>query len=146
VENVAAIAWLVAGLLLAAAEVLVGELTLLMLGVAAIGTAGFSALTDFPVVVDALLFGVFTLILLAGVRPALHRKFGSEPPTLTNVHALPGKSATVLEEVSDSAGLVRLGGEVWTARPMNVGDVFEPGTTVSVMKIDGATAVVWKGP
>lgn len=145
-ENVAAIAWLVAGLLLAAAEVMVGELTLLMLGVAAIGTAGFSALTDFPVVVDALVFGVITLVLFAGVRPTLRRKFDNAPPILTNVHALPGKTATVLEQVSDSAGLVKLGGEVWTARPMNVGDVFEPGATVSVMMIDGATAVVWKGP
>src|SRR5690606_12874073 len=143
---VAAIAWLVAGLLLAAAEVLVGELTLLMLGVAALGTAGFSAATDFPVVVDALVFGVITLVLFAGVRPVLRRKFGAEPPTLTNVHALPGKSATVLGQVSESAGLVKLGGEVWTARAMNVGDVFEPGATVSVMAIDGASAVVWKGP
>src|SRR5690606_765988 len=117
-----------------------------MLGAAALGTAGFSAATDFPVVVDALVFGLITLVLFAGVRPVLRRRFGNEPPTLTNVHALPGKTAIVLEEVSDSAGLVKLAGEVWSARAMNVGDVFEPGATVSVMAIDGATAVVWKGP
>jgi membrane protein implicated in regulation of membrane protease activity len=29
---------------------------------------------------------------------------------------------------------------------MNDGDVFEPGERVTVMHIDGATAVVWKNP
>ncbi|PFX03696.1 hypothetical protein CJ469_01570 [Nocardia farcinica] len=142
----AAIAWLVAGILLAAAEMLVGDLTLLMIGVAALGTAGVSAAADTSVIVDAVVFGVITLVLLLGVRPVLRRQFGTPPPVPTNVHALPGKTALVLEEVTDTAGLVKLAGEVWTARPMNQGDVFEPGTTVSVMEIDGATAVVWKGP
>jgi membrane protein implicated in regulation of membrane protease activity len=35
---------------------------------------------------------------------------------------------------------------VWTARPLNDGDVFEPGELVTVMNINGATAMVWKNP
>ncbi|WP_054813015.1 NfeD family protein [Nocardia arizonensis] len=142
----AAIVWLVAGALLAAAEMLTGDLTLLMLGTAALGTAGVSAAAGTSLVTDAVVFGVISAVLLIGVRPALRRRFGTPPPTLTNVDALPGKSALVLEEVTEHAGRVKLGGEVWTARPMNIDEIYEPGTTVYVMKIDGATAVVWKGP
>ncbi|WP_109527362.1 MULTISPECIES: NfeD family protein [Nocardia] len=142
----AAVVWLVAGVLLAAAEMLTGDLTLLMLGAAALGTAGVSAAADTSLVVDAIVFGVISAILFLGVRPMLRRRFGTPPPIPTNVDALTGKSALVLEEVAAHSGRVKLGGEEWTARPMNADESYEPGATVYVMKIDGATAVVWKGP
>ena len=37
---------------------------------------------------------------------------------------------------------MKIGGEVWTARPYDEDHVFEPGTRVDVMKIEGATALV----
>ncbi|WP_280400307.1 NfeD family protein [Nocardia carnea] len=142
----AAVVWLVAGLLLAAAEMFVGELTLLMLGSAALLTAGVSFLADAPVVVEAVVFAVSAVVLLLGVRPALMRRFGTPPPTPTNAEALPGKTALVLEPVGEHGGRVKLGGEVWSARSLDPGEEYPQGTTVYVMKIDGATAVVWKGP
>ncbi|WP_345495641.1 NfeD family protein [Nocardia callitridis] len=142
----AAIFWLVAGVLLAAAEMLTGDLTLLMLGVAALGTAGVSAAADTSLVLDAVVFAILTGVLILGVRPMLRRRYGTPPPIPTNVDALPGKTALVLDEISEHSGQVKLGGEVWTARPMETTEVYEPGTTVYVMRIDGATAVVWKGP
>ena len=143
---VAAIVWLVAGILLAAAEMFIGELTLLMLGSAALLTAGVSFLADTTPVVDAVVFAVSAVVLLLGVRPVLLRRFGTPPPTLTNADALPGKTARVLEPVGEHGGLVKLGGEVWTARSLDPGEQYPEGATVYVMKIDGATAVVWKGP
>lgn len=138
--------WLVAGVLLAAAEALVGEFFLLMLAGGALVTAGFSAVTDVPVWVDAIVFGVVSLALVLGVRPALLRRFDQPPLKLTNVAALTGKKALVLEEVAEHRGQVKLDGDVWTARPLDVTEVYPPGTTVTVMEIDGATAVVWRGP
>ena len=41
---------------------------------------------------------------------------------------------------------MKLDGEIWTARPYNDDDVYEAGDHVTVMHIDGATAVVWKTP
>ncbi|NKY54641.1 NfeD family protein [Nocardia flavorosea] len=145
-DGVAAIVWLVAGVLLAAAEMFIGELTLLMLGSAALLTAGVSFLTDAPVVVDAVVFAVSAVVLLLGVRPALLRRFGTPPPTPTNVDALTGKTALVLEPVGEHDGRVKLSGEVWSARSLDPGEEYPEGATVYVMKIDGATAVVWKGP
>ena len=58
--------------------------------------------------------------------------------------ALEGKSALVLDRVARHEGQVKLDGEVWTARPLDDDDVYEPGDHVTVMRIDGATAVVFK--
>ncbi len=123
-----------------------GEFFLLMLAGGALVTAGFSAATDFPVWVDAIVFGVVSLALVLGVRPALLRRFDKPPLKLMNTAALPGKQALVLEEVAAHSGQVKLDGDVWTARPLDVTEVYPPGTTVTVMEIDGATAVVWRGP
>ena len=48
----------------------------------------------------------------------------------------------MLERVDAAGGQVKLGGEVWTARPYDEDDVLEPGARVEVLKIDGATALV----
>ena len=48
----------------------------------------------------------------------------------------------MLDRVACDEGQVKLDGQVWTARPLNDGDVYEPGESVTVMHIDGATAVV----
>lgn len=144
--GVAAIIWLIAGVVLAAAEALTGDFFLLMLAGGALATAGVSAVTDFPVWGDAIVFGVVSLALVLGVRPILLRKFSAPPLLSTNAAALTGKSALVLEQVSAHEGQIKLGGEVWTARPLDETEVYAPGTTVTVMEIDGATAVVWRGP
>ncbi|TQF66488.1 NfeD family protein [Rhodococcus spelaei] len=142
----AAIIWLVAGVLLAAAEALTGDFFLLMLAGGALATAGVTAVTDLPVWIDAVIFAVVSLALILGVRPALLRRFSKPPLLPTNVEALPGKRALVLEEVAEHGGQIKLDGQVWTARALDVTEVYPPGTTVTVMEIDGATAVVWKGP
>ncbi|CNL34666.1 Conserved membrane protein of uncharacterised function [Mycobacterium tuberculosis] len=41
-------------------------------------------------------------------------------------------------------GQVKLDGQLWTARPLNDAEVYEPGESVTVMHIDGATAVVFR--
>jgi membrane protein implicated in regulation of membrane protease activity len=125
---------------------LTGDLTLLMLGGGALITAGISFAAGTSLVMDAIIFAVVAVALMLGVRPVLLRHFGKPPLTPTNVDALTGKSALVLESVSEHAGQVKLDGEVWTARPFDPEDEYPPGTKVYVMKIDGATAVVWKGP
>ncbi|MET4050049.1 membrane protein implicated in regulation of membrane protease activity [Rhodococcus sp. UYP5] len=145
-EVVAAIIWLIAGIALAAAEALTGDFFLLMIAGGALATAGISAVTDFPVWADAVVFGLVSLVLVLGVRPMLLRRFAAPPALATNAAALSGKSAIVLEQVSAHEGQVKLGGEVWTARPLDESEVYAPGVTVTVMEIDGATAVVWRGP
>ncbi len=140
----AALIWLIFALGLAAAEALTGDMFLLMLGGGALAAAGSSWLLDWPVWADGAVFLVVSVLLLAVVRPALRRRLTPARELQTGVKALEGKSALVLDRVARDGGQVKLDGQVWTARPLNDGDVYEPGELVTVMHIDGATAVVWK--
>lgn len=140
----AALIWLVAALGLAGAEALTGDMFLLMLGGGALAAAGASWLFSWPVWADGLVFLVVSVLLLALVRPALRRRMLAGAPEETGIAALEGKHALVLGRVSEHDGQVKLDGEIWTARPLNEDDIYEPGEQVTVMRIDGATAVVWK--
>ena len=140
----AAVIWLIVALGLAGAEALTGDMFLLMLGGGALAAAGSSWLLDLPIWADGAVFLVVSVLLLVLVRPALRRRLTPAKSLPTGVKALEGKSALVLDRVARDEGQVKVDGQVWTARPLNDGDVFEPGELVTVMHIDGATAVVWK--
>lgn len=138
--------WLVLALVLAGAEVLTGDLFLLMLAGGALAATGSSWLLDWPIWADGVVFLAVSVLLLVGVRPVLRRRLAAGPALPDPAKALEGKPALVLDRVSRHQGQVKLDGEVWTARPFNDDDVFEPGDQVTVMHIDGATAVVWRNP
>ncbi|HEU4361882.1 MAG TPA: NfeD family protein [Mycobacterium sp.] len=140
----AAVLWLIAALGLAGAEALTGDMFLLMLGGGALAAAATSWLSDWAVWADGAVFLVVSVLLLVLVRPVLRRRLSPAAGIETGISALPGKSALVLDRVAQHGGRVKLDGEVWTARPLNDGDVYQPGEQVTVMHIDGATAVVWK--
>jgi membrane protein implicated in regulation of membrane protease activity len=140
----AAVIWLIVALGLAGAEALTGDMSLLMLGGGALAAAGSSWLLDLPVWADGAVFLVVSVLLLVLVRPVLRRGLTSARGIRVGLQALEGKSALVLDRVARDEGQVKLDGQVWTARPLNASDVFEPGELVTVMHIDGATAVVWK--
>jgi membrane protein implicated in regulation of membrane protease activity len=135
--------WLIAALALAGAEALTGDLFLLMLSGGALAAVASSLLVD-NIVVDGVVFLVVSIMLLVVVRPALRRRFTSGEGLPEPAKALEGKSALVLGTVARHEGQVKLEGEVWTARPLNDDDVYEVGDHVTVMRIDGATAVVFK--
>ena len=139
-----ALIWLIAALVLAGAEVLTGDMFLLMLGGGALAAAGADWLFGWPTWADGAVFLVVSVLLLVLVRPVLKRRLTPHPAVTTGIKALEGKSALVLDRVTRHEGQVKLDGEVWTARPFNDDDVYEPGEQVTVMHIDGATAVVWK--
>lgn len=139
----AAVIWLIVALGLAGAEALTGDMFLLMLGGGALAAAGSSWLLGLPIWVDGAVFLVVSVLLLALVRPALRRRLTPPKSLTTGIEALEGKRALVLDHVARDEGQIKIDGQIWTARPLNEGDEFEPGEQVTVMRIDGATAVVW---
>ncbi|MCV7379981.1 hypothetical protein BST11_21725 [Mycobacterium alsense] len=141
----AAVIWLIFALVLAGAEALTGDMSLLMLSGGALAAAGSTWLLGWPVWANAAVFVAVSILLLIGVRPALRRRIAPAKGLPMGVAALEGKSALVLDRVARDEGQVKLDGQVWTARPFNDNDVYEPGERVTVMQIDGATAVVFKG-
>ncbi|GAA3666562.1 NfeD family protein [Yimella sp. RIT 621] len=133
--------WIVAGLALIGLEVLGGEFVLLMLGGGALAAAGTSA-AGADTWVSAVVFAVVSISLLLLVRPPLKRHFLSGPMHAMNTDALLGARAEVVEQVTEDGGLVRIGGDIWTARPARPDMTFEPGEKLVVDRIDGAVAVV----
>jgi membrane protein implicated in regulation of membrane protease activity len=92
---------------------------------------------------QVLLFAGSAGVLLTLVRPALRRRI--ERTTAgpgTNIPALVGRDALVLEPVSDRSGAVKLAGEVWTARVPPGATELEKGSRVRVARIEGAIAIV----
>lgn len=142
----AALIWLIFALGLAGAEALTGDMFLIMLSGGALAAAGSSWLLGLPVWADGVVFLVVSVLLLILVRPALRRRLVAGKNLPEPAKALEGKHALVLDRVSTHQGQVKLDGEVWTARPYNEDEVYEPGDQVTVMHIDGATAVVWRNP
>ncbi len=139
-----ALMWLIAALVLAGAEVLTGDLFLLMLGGGALAAAATNWLFGLPIWVDGLVFLIVSVLLLVGVRPVLRRRLIGGKGLPEPMKALEGKSALVLDRVARHEGQVKLDGQVWTARPLNDDDIYLPGDHVTVIHIDGATAVVSK--
>jgi len=133
--------WLIIMLALAAIEMLTLDFLFLMMSLAALVTAGVSLVVD-SFTVQVVLFAVVSVLLIFVIRPiALRRLNRSTPTTRSNTDRLIGLPATVLEPVTQHSGLVRLEGDVWTARS-SAGPALPEGREVFVHRIDGATAVV----
>ncbi len=140
-----AIIWFIAALVLAGLELAVGEFTLLMLAGGALAAAGVS-LVGVPLWGSVAAFVITSLGLLVFLRPFLHRRLLRPAALDTSPAALVGESAEVLEAIEGSHGQVRLDGSIWSARSLDPTHTFAPGERVTVISIDGPTAVVWKEP
>ena len=133
--------WLLAAAVLAAGEVatlgfFLGAVALAALPAAAV--AGVGA----PLSVQLIVFILCSVASLAFIRPVARRHLHTPPSIRTGTAALVGARAVVLERVHSDGGRVKIGGEEWTARPYDEDDVYDEGTRVEVLKIQGATALV----
>jgi membrane protein implicated in regulation of membrane protease activity len=140
-----ALIWLIAGIALMVAEVVSGDLVLLMLGIGALAGAGSAALTG-SAVIDVLVFAVASAGLVWLARPSLKRRFLHSPELKMGTEALVGAHAVVLSTVDLHDGRIKLAGDIWSARSVTEGEPIEPGTRVTVVEIAGATAVVSPEP
>ena len=78
------------------------------------------------------------------LRPLARSHLRMPAQLRTGTAALVGAPATVLQRVDRDGGRVRIGGEEWSARAYMEDQVLEPGTRVEVVKIEGATALVYE--
>ena len=136
--------WLVAAAALIGGELLSLDLVLIMLAGGA-GAAAAAAALSAPLIVQALVFALVSLALLAGARPILRRHL-TVGHTATGIEALTGSPAVVIESVDHQSGRVKIGGELWSARSYDHTQTLAAGERVQVMEISGATALVWRQP
>lgn len=142
--------WLAAALAAGLTEIATVDFFFLMIAGGAL-VAAVTAGVGLPVSLQVVVFSISSGTLLFTVRPPLKRWARRVPAIATNTAALVGQEARVLETVTDLAGLVKLAGEVWTAR-IAPGSApgpqtsLEVGSDVQVLRIDGATAIVAAKP
>jgi membrane protein implicated in regulation of membrane protease activity len=137
--------WIVLGAALAIAEIFTTTLFLIMFSIGAFAAAGAAALGA-PVPLQAVVFAAVSALTVAVLRPAIRRRqvTGDADGGRFGVAAIEGSRAVVLERVDRDNGLVKIDGEVWTARAADAGEAYQPGERVRVVEVNGATAVVWR--
>lgn len=107
-------------------------------------TAALAAVLGAAVWLQLVVFAAGSVASLAFLRPLARSHLRMPPALRTGTAALEGARATVLRRVDADDGLVRIGGEEWSARAYMPDQVFEPGAKVEVVKIEGATALVYQ--
>ncbi len=136
------IAWLLAAGALGVAEFFTLTLAFGLLAASALVAAIVAGLGG-PVLAQLLAFAIAGAVGLVIVRPVARRQMTHAPVVQEGSFALVGKKALVIAEVTGTQGLVKISGEVWSARALDEDHVIPPGTPVDVMEIDGATAIVY---
>jgi membrane protein implicated in regulation of membrane protease activity len=138
-------AWLAVAIGLGVAELFSLDLVLLMLASGAL--AGMVvALVGLSWPIQIVVAVIVSFGMLAVVRPGLVKRLHGGPELTLGHNALIGKQGVVVDEVSAQAGQIRVGGELWTARPYVETEVIAPGEAVDIFEIRGATALVHRIP
>jgi membrane protein implicated in regulation of membrane protease activity len=143
---VESVLWIVLAIALAIAEAFTATFLIIFFAVGALAAAGAAALGA-PVLLQAIVFAVVSGLSVAALRPIIKRHAQSAAETGDTpfgIEAIEGSHALVLEEVTAERGLVKIDGELWTARSFDGAETYAAGERVRVVKVKGATAIVWR--
>ncbi len=133
--------WLIAAFVLGVAELLTTTLALGLVAVGALAAALTSAVGG-SAVEQLIVFAAVSVAGIVLIRPLALRRLRRRPSLRTGTAALVGQTGLTLTEVTPHSGRIRIGGEEWSARPYDEVSVIPPGSTVDVLQIKGATALV----
>jgi membrane protein implicated in regulation of membrane protease activity len=143
---VESVLWIVLGVALVIAELFTVTLVMVMFAGGAFAAALAAALGA-SVTVQVGVFAAVSAASLLAVRPVIRRhrrsamESGEEP---FGVEAIEGSTGLVLERVDVDKGLIKIDGEIWSARAYDATQVMETGERVKVIEVKGATALVWR--
>jgi membrane protein implicated in regulation of membrane protease activity len=137
------LAWVIAAVLLAVGEIFTPGLFFLGPVALAAVAGALAAAVGAAVWLQVVVFIGAAIGSVAILRPIARAHLHMPSAIRTGTAALEGTKATVLQRVDAQGGRVRIGGEEWSARAFMPDQVLEPGTQVEVIKIEGATALVY---
>lgn len=121
----------------------------LILGMLALGAlvGVVTALLGAGLAVSAIFAAAASVACLALLRPSLLRQLRSGPELTLGHGKLVGQQGVVTERITGfEPGRIKLAGEIWSAKPYDETLSIEPGSTVEVLEIRGATAYVHPVP
>lgn len=134
--------WLVAGIALLVAEILVAGFILAIFGIAMVATSVLAFL-EMGWQAQLIGFAASTVFALVVIRPLFLRFFYQKSPQArTNTEALIGQVGVVRRQVSQLVGgRVQLGGDDWSAVARET-EAIGVGEKVEVLDVEGAKLVV----
>jgi membrane protein implicated in regulation of membrane protease activity len=136
--------WAIVTVLLAIGEIFTPGLFFLgPIAVASLATTVVAALGG-PTWLQIVVFGAGSFAAVGLLRPIARRHLTMPRAIRTGAAALEGAKAVVLQRVDGRGGLVKIGGEEWSARSYMPDEAFDVGTEVEVVQIQGATALVYR--
>lgn len=142
-----AVLWVVVAIALAIGEAFTATLLVAMFSVGALAAAGVAGLGG-PLLLQVIVFALVSGLSLVAIRPIIMRHARSDDAasggTLFGVQAIEGTHALVLEEVGGDQGMIKIDGVVWQARSFDGAEIYLAGERVRVVKVRGATAIVWR--
>ncbi|HEX6663032.1 MAG TPA: NfeD family protein [Gaiellaceae bacterium] len=136
--------WAIAAVLLAVGEIFTPGMFFMGPVALAAVIAGVVALLGATGAVQLIVFIAGSVASVWLLRPIARRHLHMPAALRTGTAALEGAKAVVLQRVDADGGRVRIGGEEWSARSYMEDQVYEPGARVEVVKIEGATALVYQ--
>src|SRR3989440_5259239 len=136
--------WALAAVLLAVGEVFTPGLFFAGPVALAAVAAGVAAAVGLGVVIQLLVFIAGSVASVLFLRPIPRAHLHMPAALRTGTAALEGAKAVVVQRVDVNGGRAPIGGEEWSARAYMEDQVLEPGTRVEVVKIEGATALVYE--
>lgn len=136
-----AIVFLIAGLALAAAEIVAPGLVLLPFGLGAV-LASLTGFVGADPIVQTIVFIVASIGFFAAMRPIARRLNRSDNDEGVGSRRLVGAAGIVLEEIPlNETGLVRIDREHWRAESVDE-TVLAPGTPITVIEVRGTRVLV----
>ena len=132
--------WRIGGVLLLIMEVIAPGFFLVFIGAAAVATGFFTVLFGLGITTQTALFVIYSVIaVLAGRRFYANRSSDSADPLLNDrAGQLVGRVVTVVTQVDEHHGRVRVGDSEWSAR----GGPAAPGQRVRITRVEGNCLIV----
>lgn len=132
--------WMIAGVLMLTAEIMLPGVFLVWIGIAAIVTGLFALLFGIGIPGQLGLFALYSIVaVMAGRRFYAVKSTDSVDHLLNNPGArLVGRRVTVVQAVDEDSGRVRVGDTEWSAR----GGPAQPGERVRITGVEGNCLIV----
>lgn len=92
---------------------------------------------------------VFLVVSIVGIilaKTVLDKYLPKAKNTKTNIEAIIGEKCVVTEKIDNFAGcgLVKINGQIWSARSVTESDVFESGEVLVIVAIEGVKLICKK--
>ena len=139
------IIWLIAAVVFFIGEVMTEGFCLLWFSIGSLVALFCTLFTDNIIILFAIFLSVAIILLLA-TRKLTENFLNSRKKVESNVNALIGKKARIIEEIDqiEGFGKVKVNGEVWKAVTEDSSVILNIGDTVIIKAVDGVKLIIEK--